>query len=121
MPVPTGVVEGMKLLVGGLKLPFSADVSIKLSFHQLKSIKIVRAVNSYIFTLLDDKRTTASLRGVLPMGTLAVRYMKGSGNGSFMGERCLQGNRWFSPPARMTSSRVSDFENGEQSVHRRDG
>ena len=73
----------MKLLVGGLKLPFSADVSIKLSFHQLKSIKIVRAVNSYIFTLLDDKRATASLRGVLPMKTLAFSCMKGSGNRSF--------------------------------------
>ena len=33
---------------------------------------------------------------------------------STQGERCLQGNRWVSRPA-------SDFQNGEQSVRRRDG
>ena len=35
------MVEGMKLLVEGLKLPFSVDVSLKRSFYQLKSIKIL--------------------------------------------------------------------------------
>ena len=42
------------------------------------------------------------------------------GGGRSWGGGCLQGNRWFSPPGCITS-RVSDFQNSEQSVHRRDG